>query len=194
MLIRGYINQLRGHTPTDLRMGVPAPKTNFASVSVTLTETQRKDAINSKFQSGREPRELEEWLEAQPQRFAMLGITIDSYDAVVWVTSQFFGPMNSLWLNRKQQAAIPDSFDSLVEELRQTSLLPNIRDDAIYAVLGVTQGNMSYAAYTKLFNDFLRRSRQHLTGDLQCVRFIRGLANSQLQAQAKSHRSQRGYT
>jgi hypothetical protein len=41
MLIRGYINQLCGETPTDLRMEVPAPTINFASLSVTLIETQR---------------------------------------------------------------------------------------------------------------------------------------------------------
>jgi hypothetical protein len=81
-----------------------------------------------------------------------------------------------------------------VEELSKTSLLPNIRDDAINAMLGITQGNMSYAAYTQHINDFLRRSRQHLTYDLQCARFISGLAYFQLQTQAKSHRSQKGYT
>jgi hypothetical protein len=86
MLIRGYINQQCGQTPTDLRMGAPIPTTNFASLPVTLSETQRKAAINSKFQSGREPREFEYWLEAQPQRFVLLGITADSYDAVIWVT------------------------------------------------------------------------------------------------------------
>jgi hypothetical protein len=73
------------------------------------------------------------------------------------------------------------------------SLLPNIQDDANNAVLGVTQGNMSYAVYTQLFNDFSRKSRQSLTADLQCARFINGLANFQMQTQAKSHRSQRGY-
>jgi hypothetical protein len=79
----------------------------------------------------------------------MLGITADSYDAVVWVTSQFFVPLSSRWLNRKQHTTIPYSFDSLVEELRKTSLLPNIRDDAINALLGITHGNMSCAAYTQ---------------------------------------------
>jgi hypothetical protein len=58
-------------------MGVLAPTTNFAGLPVTLTETQRKAAISSKFQSGREPRGLEDWLEAQPERFVMLGITTD---------------------------------------------------------------------------------------------------------------------
>jgi hypothetical protein len=56
-------------------------------------------------------------------------------------------------------------------------------------MLGLTQGNLSYAAYTLLFNEFLRRSRQPLTDDLQCVRFINELANFQLQTRAKSHRS-----
>jgi hypothetical protein len=51
MLIRGYINQLCGKTPTDLRMGTPLPTTNFVGLPVTLTETQREAAINSKFQS-----------------------------------------------------------------------------------------------------------------------------------------------
>jgi hypothetical protein len=174
-------------------MGAPFPTTNFAGLPVTLTETQRKAAINSKFQYGREPRELEDWLGAQPQRFVLLGIVADSYDEVIWVTSQFSRPMNMWRLNRKQQSAIPTSFDSLVAELRKTSLLPNIQDDAINALLSITQGNMSYAVYSQQFNDFKRRSRQHLTNDLQCVRSINGLANFQLQTQAKSHRSHKGY-
>jgi hypothetical protein len=74
MLIRGYINKLCGQTPTNLRVGAPGPTTNFVGLPVTLTETQRKAAINYQFQYGCEPRELEDWLEAQPQRFVILGI------------------------------------------------------------------------------------------------------------------------
>jgi hypothetical protein len=91
------------------------------------------------------------------------------------------------------QAAIPSTFDLLVAELRKTTFLPNIQDDAINALLNLTQGSMSYALYTQRFNDFLRRSRQKITSDVQCVRFINGLANFELKTQAKSHRSQRGY-
>jgi hypothetical protein len=40
---------------------------------------------------------------------------------------------------------------SLVREIRKTSLLPNIGDDAINALLGLTQGSMSYAIYTQFF-------------------------------------------
>jgi hypothetical protein len=87
LLIRGYINPLCGQTPADLQMGAPAPTTNFAGLTEILLETQCKAAIDSKFQFGREPRELEDWLEAQPQRFVLLGITADSYDAMIWVTS-----------------------------------------------------------------------------------------------------------
>jgi hypothetical protein len=60
-------------------------------------------------------------------------------------------------------------------------------------MLNLTQGSMSYALYTKQFNDFLRRSRQNLTTDVQCVRFINGLAKFTLKNQAESHRSQKGY-
>jgi hypothetical protein len=98
--------------------------------------------------SGRFPRELEEWLEAQPQRFVLLGIIADSYDALIWVNAQFCGPLNSWWLNRKQHATIPATFDMLVAELRKTALLPNIQDDAMNALLSKTHGNMSYAVYT----------------------------------------------
>jgi hypothetical protein len=52
-------------------------------------------------------------------------------------------------------------------------MLPNIRDDAINTLLGITQGNMSYADYTRLFNNIVRRSRQPLTYDLQCVGVFR---------------------
>jgi hypothetical protein len=37
MLIRGYINQVCGQTPIDMRMGTPVPTTNFDDF--TLTET-----------------------------------------------------------------------------------------------------------------------------------------------------------
>jgi hypothetical protein len=101
--------------------------------------------------------------------------------------------MNGWWLNRKVQAAISSTFDMLVAELRKTTFLPNIQDDAINALLGLTQGNMSYALYTKQFNDFLRRTRQNLTADVQCVRFVNGLANFELKTRAKAHRSQKFY-
>jgi hypothetical protein len=82
----------------------------------------------------------------------------------------------------------------LVAELRKTTFLPNIQDDAINALLNLAQSNtMSYAVYTKQYNDFLRRSRQNLTADVQCVRFINGMANFTLKNQAKSHRAQKGY-
>jgi ADP-ribose pyrophosphatase YjhB (NUDIX family) len=191
LLIRGHINQLFGEGPTDLRVGTPMPTRNLDGLPVTLTETQRKAAINSPYQSGGNARDLEDWLEVQPQRFLLLGITVDSYDLVIWVPSQFSGPLNGWWLNRKNQAAIPSTYGLLVEELRKTTFLPNIQDDAINAMLNLTQGSMSYVVHVKQFNDFLRRSRQDLTSDVQCVRFINGLANFALKTQAKSHRPQK---
>jgi hypothetical protein len=107
LLIRIYINQLCGETPTDLRVGMPMPTRNLVGLPMTLTETQRKEAINSPFQSGGNAGELEDWLEAQPQRFLLLGITDDSYDSVIGVTSQFSGHLNGWWLNRKDQVTIP---------------------------------------------------------------------------------------
>jgi ADP-ribose pyrophosphatase YjhB (NUDIX family) len=83
LLIRGYINQLGGETRTDLRVGTPIPTTNFASLLVTLTETQRKAAVNSPYQFGEDANVLDDWLEAQPQRFLLLGITADSCDSVI---------------------------------------------------------------------------------------------------------------
>jgi hypothetical protein len=130
------------------------PTRNLVGLLVTLTGTQRKAAINSPFKSGSNARNLEDWLEAQPQRFLLLGITADSYDSIIWVTSQFYGYLNGWWLNRKVQAAITSTFDLLVVELRKTTFLPNIQDDAINAMLNLTQGIMSYALYTKQFNDF----------------------------------------
>jgi hypothetical protein len=94
LLIRGYINQLSGQTPTYLRMGAPMPTTNFVGLHVTLIETRHKATVNSPLQFGRFPRELEDWLEAQPQLFLLLCITADSYDSMIWVTSQFSRPLN----------------------------------------------------------------------------------------------------
>jgi glyceraldehyde-3-phosphate dehydrogenase/erythrose-4-phosphate dehydrogenase len=93
-------------------MGVPVPVTNFVCLNVTMTETQRKAAINAAYQSRQDARKLEDWLEMQPHRFVMLGINPDSYNAVVWVTSQFFGPLNNWCLNHKLQVSILDIFDS----------------------------------------------------------------------------------
>jgi hypothetical protein len=173
-----HCNQLCGETPTGSRRGVPAPTSNFACLEVTLTTTKRKAAINAPYQSRHDARKHDDYSEMQPQRFVMLGINAGSYNAVVWVTSQFFGPLSSWWLKRKQWASIPYTFDSKVTETRKTSMLPNIRDDAINAMLGLTQGSLSYANYTHLFNDSLRRSRQPLKDDFQCIHFIYDMGNS----------------
>jgi ADP-ribose pyrophosphatase YjhB (NUDIX family) len=138
LLIRGHFNQMSGETPTDLRMGMPMPTHNLVGLPVTLTETPRKAAINSPLHTGRIANELEDWLEAQPQRFLMLGITADSYDSVMWVTSQFSGHLNGWWLNRKTQAASPSTYDEFVAELRKTTFLPNIQDDVINALLNLS--------------------------------------------------------
>jgi hypothetical protein len=58
MLIKGHINHLCGEKPTDLRMDIPAPTTNFIGLTVTRTETQRKATNNSRNQSSRDAREL----------------------------------------------------------------------------------------------------------------------------------------
>jgi cytochrome P450 len=139
-------------------MGVPAPTINFVGMSVTLIETHRKAAMKSPYFSGQEPRKSEHLLEMQPLRFVMLGIHLDSYNAVVWVTFQFYGALNSWWHNHKRHAAILGTFDSLVAEIRKTPLLPNIRDDTITALLQLTQGSRSYAVYTQQFNNFFTRS------------------------------------
>jgi hypothetical protein len=123
-LIRGYIDQLCGYTSTDLRVGTPIPTTNLDDLPVTLTETPRKAEVNAPFHSAKDFRELEDWLEAQPQRFPLLGITVDSYDSVILVTSQFYGHMNGRWLNRKPQASILATFDQLVADLRKTTFPP----------------------------------------------------------------------
>jgi hypothetical protein len=57
-MIKGYINQLSGETPTDLRVGVPPPTNNYVGLSVTLTETQLEAAINAPYQSRQEARKL----------------------------------------------------------------------------------------------------------------------------------------
>jgi hypothetical protein len=49
-----------GETPTDLRMRVPAPTTNFVGMTVTLDDTQRQEAINAPIHSGQYVRKLED--------------------------------------------------------------------------------------------------------------------------------------
>jgi hypothetical protein len=82
----------------------------------------------------------------------------------------------------------------VVIEIRKTSILPNIRDDAINALIGLKQGSLSYSNYTQQFNDFQIRFRQPLTDDFHCVRLMNGLANLHVRTQAKSHSSEhKGY-
>jgi hypothetical protein len=67
----------------------PLQPTLRACLTVILIETGRKAAINSCYPSARDARELEDYLEAQLQRFAMVRINVDSYNVIVWVTSKF---------------------------------------------------------------------------------------------------------
>jgi predicted ATPase len=90
----------------------------------------------------------------QHQRFVMLGIDAYSYNVVVWVTSQLSRHLNNWRRNRKLHASIPNNFELFVREIRKTSTLPNIRNDAINALIELMQGSMSYANYAEQFNDF----------------------------------------
>jgi hypothetical protein len=56
ILIKDYVNQLCGETPTDLRIGVPVNVTNFVELSIKLTEMQRKAAVNSTYHCGQDSR------------------------------------------------------------------------------------------------------------------------------------------
>jgi hypothetical protein len=141
-------------------MLVPPPLTNSSGLNVTLTEAQHKAAIQSPFQSDREARNFEDWLEARPQSFSMMGTNIDVYNTVMWVTSKFSGPLNIWWLYRKTHGFLQDTFNNLVTKIRKTFLPPNIRDDALNYLIGLPQGSISYAEYTQHFNEFFRRSRQ----------------------------------
>jgi hypothetical protein len=58
MLIKGYVNQLCGETPIDSRMRVPAATTKFVGMTITLTETQRKAAINAPYMFGQDARKV----------------------------------------------------------------------------------------------------------------------------------------
>jgi hypothetical protein len=98
----------------------------LADLSVTLTDAQRKAAINAPYQSRQDARTLEDWLEIHPQRIVMLGSNADSRNIGMRVTSQFCGPLSRWWLNRKQHASIPNTFDSLVIEIRKMSVMPNV--------------------------------------------------------------------
>jgi hypothetical protein len=112
----------------------------------------------------------------QPHRSLMLRINPDTHNVVVWVTYQFSGPLNSWWLT-VTHAAIPNTSDPFVAEIRKTSLLPNIRNDEITDMLLLTQGSRTYAVYTRQFDDFLQRSRHLFSDVVQCVTFIKGLSN-----------------
>jgi hypothetical protein len=72
MLIKGYNDNLRGETPTVLRMRVLAPTTIPIGLSVILTETQRKAPFSAPYQSSQDAHMLENWLEMQPQPFGLM--------------------------------------------------------------------------------------------------------------------------
>jgi hypothetical protein len=65
----GFFNELVGEEPLDLCMRVPPHATNFDALHVSATGNQRKAAIQAARQDGTIARDLENWLEFQPQRF-----------------------------------------------------------------------------------------------------------------------------
>jgi hypothetical protein len=155
MLIKGYINRLCGERRIDLRMGVPAPTTKFAGMSVTPTETQRKASVNVPYQSGQDARKSEAWSEMQPRRFlcrasiptrttVLCGLRRSSPalrtigDSTVR-HGQLFHTRSTLWLHRF---------------VRRLCMLSNIIDDDITDMLLLAQGSRTYATYTQQFTTF----------------------------------------
>jgi hypothetical protein len=90
----GFFNELVGEEPSALRMRVSPLATNFDGLPIFLTENQRK-VVRAPRPDGTNPRDLEDLLEFQPQRFLLLGLDPDTFNAVTWVTSQFGGPTSN---------------------------------------------------------------------------------------------------
>jgi hypothetical protein len=76
------------------------------------------------------------------------------YNDVVCVTYQFSSLSNGRWLTRKLHVAILDTVDSLVADICKTSMMPNIRDDAITAMIQLTEGSLNYASRIQQFSKF----------------------------------------
>jgi hypothetical protein len=88
MEMQGHINHMCGEMPTDIRKRVLVPFTNYVGL-ISLTMTPRKAAAQSPLQNIREARQLEDWLETQPQLISTMDTNPDSYNAVLWVTTWF---------------------------------------------------------------------------------------------------------
>jgi hypothetical protein len=150
-------------------MRVPPHATNFDGLIVSLTENKHKTAIHVSLQDGNNPRDLEEWLEFQPQRFFILGLDPDTYNVVIWVTSQVGGRAVSSWLNAKTTSQVPRTFTKLVEALKTTTLLPSIRDNAIISMMALNRVNKTFPHYTMMSNDFERRSKADMNDGVRAT-------------------------
>jgi hypothetical protein len=83
-------------------------------------------------------------MEFQPQSFLMLGPYPDISSAVIWVTSQFGGPTIKWWLNANIRGQVPRTFTKLVESLKKTTLMSDIRDNAINSLMALNQVNKTF--------------------------------------------------
>jgi hypothetical protein len=103
-----------------------------------------------------------------------------------------YTPKHLVALNRKTQGSLPITFDARVTEIRKTSTLLNIRDDANKSMIDMffTKVDELCVQHTMQFNDSLHMSRQPLTDAIQYVRSISELAGFELPTQGKSHPSQ----
>jgi hypothetical protein len=88
-------------------MRVLPSTSDFDGLHVTMHGNQPNANVQGSRHGGANPRDLEDCLEFQTQRVVVLTLDPDTYGAVIWVISQFGGPMLNLWLNAKTRGQVP---------------------------------------------------------------------------------------
>jgi hypothetical protein len=91
-------------------MRVPPPTANVDGLHVSLAEIECKADTQGLRHDGTSPRDLEDCVEFQPQRFVMLRLPPSTYGPVIWDTSQFGGHALNWWLNAKTNGQFPRIF------------------------------------------------------------------------------------
>jgi hypothetical protein len=67
----------------------------------------------------------------------MMGLDPETCNAVIWIGSQLGGRALNWWFNEKTIGQVPQSFTWLINALKKTIFLPNIKANAINSLMAL---------------------------------------------------------
>ena len=165
----------------DTAAGAEDAATGLGGLSTSpefLTQLPKFPIINSV-----DDRKLNHQLIAVKNRIQLMGMDLDTNDAVKYVVTMFDDTLNRWWNGQGKGLNIA-SIDDLIHQIRKGFSVKDFEAESLIQLLALSEGagNNSVAKFTSKFNEYYADWENEMSFKLAAYLYIRGLASENIRS------------